>query len=132
MKGVGAGGGVTPSCPARGYGVAPLSRSGAAPQKLYKLCIINVLNHKEFHCSSPPKNHAMNSKLRLVHLKCFKHLHTYHVMTKLAQAVFVTSNKLFCNNIHDQLCFSHHSALNERVSPFDPSERFGKGNDLDG
>ena len=23
------------------------------------------------------------------------------------------------------------SALNERVSPFDPNERFGKGNDLD-
>ena len=66
MKGVGAGEGVNPSRPAGGYGgalQAPLLGSGAEPQKLYKLCIINVLNHKEYHCSSPPKNHAMNSKL---------------------------------------------------------------------
>ena len=46
-------------------------------------------------------------------------MHTYIQMTKLAKAVFVTSNKLLCNNIYDQLCFSHHSALNESFSPFD-------------
>ena len=47
-------------------------------------------------------------------------------ITKLAEAVFVTSYKLLCNTIYHQLCFSHHSALNERVSPFDQTERFGK------
>ena len=47
---MGAGRGQTPSRPARGYGGAlyePPSRSGAPPQELCKLCIINVQNHKK-------------------------------------------------------------------------------------
>ena len=45
-------GGIAPSCPAKGYGgglFAPPTGSGAPPQKLCQLCIINVLNHYEFH-----------------------------------------------------------------------------------
>ena len=64
MRG-GGGGGCNPLPASKGVWGSAVSSpigSGAPPQKLYKLCIINVLNHKEFHCSSPPKNHGMNSK----------------------------------------------------------------------
>ena len=74
-KGVGAGGGFTPSRSARGHGgalEAPPSGCGAEPQKLCKLCVINVLNDKEFHQSagSPPKNHGNEFEIAIVHLKC--------------------------------------------------------------
>ena len=126
---MGAGGGARP---ARGYAgalQAPLSGSVAPPQKLCKLCIINVLNHKEFHCSSPPKNHA--HELRLAHLKCFKHMHIHmHKMTKLAKAVFITSKQTPLHNIYDQLYFSHHFCSKRARFTLRSKRTFWKGKRL--
>ena len=72
---MGPGGGSTPSRPARGaWGSAvsfPIGVWGGAPEAL-QLCVINVLNHKEFHqfAGLPPENHGNEFEIAIVHLKC--------------------------------------------------------------
>ena len=71
---MGAGGGFTPP-PAQPGGMGERCKlphrglGGAEPQKLCKLCVINVLGISPVR-GSPPKYHSNEFEIAIVHLKC--------------------------------------------------------------